>query len=138
MADWFHVQLLSPVKPLANLAATLLEVEGVEGQMGLLPGHAALLAELKPGVLKIVGRQKQDVYHYFVSSGYVQFQGDTATVLAEVIEAPGDVSAERVQAAEKRALERLSRTTDLDINIGRALAALQRARARLALLKLGK
>ena len=138
MAGAFKVRILSPEKPLANLEASLLEAPGSEGQLGVLPGHAALVTGLKPGILKVVNSKEQKDYHYFVSGGYLQVAEEQATVMVEIIESPEQIDHERVLQAEKRAMDRLAKTTDKDIDIGRALVALTRARARKSLLKIAK
>lgn len=134
----FKVRILSPEKPLANLEASLLEAPGSEGQLGILPGHASLVTGLQPGILKVANPKEQRDYHYFVSGGYLQVSKDQATVMVEVIESPEQIDRDRVLQAEKRAMERLAKTTDKDIDIGRALVALTRARARKSLLKIAR
>ncbi|MFK7823792.1 MAG: ATP synthase F1 subunit epsilon [Oligoflexales bacterium] len=138
MEGAFKVKILSPEKPLANLEASILEAPGSEGQLGILPGHAALLTALQPGILKVVNSTEQQDFHYFVSGGYLQVSEEHATVMVEVIESPEQIDHERVLQAEKRAMERLAKTTNKDIDIGRALVALTRARARKSLLKITK
>ncbi|KAK8345969.1 hypothetical protein V6Z12_A07G183800 [Gossypium hirsutum] len=44
-------------------------VPATTGQMGVLPGHAATIAELKPGVLSVY--EGSETTKYFVSSGFV-------------------------------------------------------------------
>ena len=138
MESAFKVRILSPEKPLANLEASILEAPGSEGQLGILPGHAALVTALQPGILKVANSKEQKDYHYFVSGGYLQVTKEQATVMVEVIESPEQIDHERVLQAEKRAMDRLAKTTDKDIDIGRALVALTRARARKSLLKIAK
>jgi len=138
MESAFKVRILSPEKPLANLEASILEAPGSEGQLGILPGHAALVTALQPGILKVANSKEQKDYHYFVSGGYLQVTEEQATVMVEVIESPEQIDHERVLQAEKRAMDRLAKTTDKDIDIGRALGALTRARARKSLLKIAK
>ena len=138
MESAFKVRILSPEKPLANLEASILEAPGSEGQLGILPGHAALVTALQPGILKVANSKEQKDYHYFVSGGYLQVTEEQATVMVEVIESPEQIDHERVLQAEKRAMDRLAKTTDKDIDIGRALVALTRARARKSLLKIAK
>lgn len=41
---------------------------GVEGQIGILPGHIASILELKPGLLSI--HKDDEVTKYFISSGF--------------------------------------------------------------------
>lgn len=43
-------------------------IPATTGQMGVLPGHVATIAELKPGVLSV--HEGNDVNKYFVSGGF--------------------------------------------------------------------
>ncbi|XP_057498375.1 ATP synthase subunit delta', mitochondrial-like [Actinidia eriantha] len=43
-------------------------IPATTGQMGVLPGHVATIAELKPGVMSV--HEGNDVTKYFVSSGF--------------------------------------------------------------------
>ncbi|KAK1285259.1 hypothetical protein QJS10_CPB20g01328 [Acorus calamus] len=43
-------------------------IPATTGQMGVLPGHVATIAELKPGILSV--HDGNDVSKYFVSSGF--------------------------------------------------------------------
>jgi len=132
------VHLLSPVKPLATMKARLLQAPGILGEMGLLPGHTPLISELKAGILKIESYDDQSALYYFVSGGYLELVDNRATVLVENAEAPTEVDLTRALAAEKRALDRLAQTSSADINMGRAMAALERAKARQKLARLAR
>jgi len=43
-------------------------IPATTGQMGVLPGHVATIAELKPGILSV--HEGNDVNKYFVSGGF--------------------------------------------------------------------
>jgi F-type H+-transporting ATPase subunit epsilon len=80
---------------------------GREGDMGILPGHAALIATLRPGVLtyRSGGRASQVV----LSTGFCQVYADRVAVLADRAWLPEEVDAKaaRARAADlERAVER--------------------------------
>lgn len=56
-----------------------LQVPGVQGELGILPGHIPLLSALKPGILRFrsEGRDRYAV----VDSGYVEVQAFKVSVL---------------------------------------------------------
>lgn len=138
MEKTFKLKILAPEKPVAELSVSQVQAPGVDGQMGILPGHAALVSALRPGILTVWQNGEQKPLHYYVGGGYLQFCRGEAVVLSEVIEVPEQLDRERAEKAEKRAAERLARTSDRAININRALMALERARSRRKLLSLGK
>lgn len=136
METAFDVSLLSPVRPYANVKAVLLQAPGAEGQMGLLPGHAPMVSQLKPGILEIKLAEGKEAVQFYISGGYLEFLNNTAKILAEIVEEHSDIDADRVARAEKRASERLESDRNIDVDISRALAALERAKARKKLLKM--
>ncbi|GAA0153128.1 ATP synthase [Lithospermum erythrorhizon] len=53
---------------LANKEVDMVIVPATTGQMGILPGHVATIAELKPGLMTV--HEGNDIKKYFVSSGF--------------------------------------------------------------------
>lgn len=80
---------------------------GREGDFGVLPGHAALIAVLRPGVLAY--RAGSSTGRVVLSTGFCQVYEDRVTVLADRAWLPEEVDAKsaRARATElERALER--------------------------------
>ncbi|KAL8154329.1 hypothetical protein V2J09_012089 [Rumex salicifolius] len=88
-----------PTKLTVNLAlpySSLLSSKEVDsviipattGQMGVLPGHVATIAELKPGLLSI--QDGNDVTKYFVSSGFAFIHPNSYTDIIAVEAVPLD------------------------------------------------
>jgi len=132
----FKLKILSPEKPLADVSATQLQAPGLEGQMGVMPDHTAIVSGLQPGVLTVYQESDPAPVHYYIGGGYLQFCENEAVVLAEVIQTADELDKKRADAAESRALDRLAKTTDQAIDIVRALNSLERARARKKLMEL--
>jgi F-type H+-transporting ATPase subunit epsilon len=101
---------------------------GVEGEMGILPHHAALLTALKPGEMRIKLGGAED--NLFVSGGFMEVYNNTVTVLADAAEHAEDIDHARAEEARRRAQEHLAEAKD---ERERALAtgALERAVVRL-------
>src|SRR2546429_6469400 len=81
---------------------------GADGELGVLPRHAALMTILKPGALKIVQGTEEQLL--FVGGGFLEVLPDRVTVLADVAEHAEEISIEQAEAARKRAQERLPGT----------------------------
>lgn len=103
-------------------------VPGVEGYLGILPGHAPLLSELKIG--EIMYRQEGKRSYLFCSWGFVEVLADRVTVLAELAERPEDIDVSRAEQAKERAERRL-KSKDPEMDFKRAQIALERALIRL-------
>ncbi|KAJ6845600.1 ATP synthase subunit delta', mitochondrial-like [Iris pallida] len=63
-------------------------VPATTGQMGVLPGHVATIAELKPGVLSV--HEGSDVTKYFVSSGFAFIHANSFADIVAVEAVPID------------------------------------------------
>lgn len=63
-------------------------VPATTGQMGVLPGHVATIAELKPGLLSV--HEGSDVTKYFVSSGFAFIHANSVADIVAVEAVPLD------------------------------------------------
>ena len=110
------------------------EVEGVvapgaAGVLGILPGHAPLLTTLVPGELLISKDGERSAI--VVSGGFLEVLRDQVVVLADTAEQAEEIDIERAEAALKRAEERVE-SADSAMDLQRALFAMRRSRARIA------
>jgi F-type H+-transporting ATPase subunit epsilon len=127
-----QLELVTPDRLMVREPAVLtVSLPGREGYIGVLPGHAPLLTELKPGQLSYT---KGPITHYlFVNWGFAEVLPHRVIVLVETSERPEEIDADRAKRARQRAEELLRRAGagDAEIDALRAQAALQRAMARL-------
>lgn len=135
MLENFHIQLISPKRVVLDVELKYLNIPGKLGYMGIGPNHAAMVSELKPGILEVRVAGEEKSLEYFVSGGYLQVAKNKAIVLADVVDAKSDVDEKRALESEKRALMRLKEITDNNLDIKRALNSLERAKARIQLIK---
>ena len=134
MADknTFLLRIITPDRVFYENQVEMVEFNTTEGEIGVLPGHIPLTVIIKPGILNITEGEedKEAALH----AGFAEILPDRVTILAEIIEWPEEIDEERAVAARERAEERLhSRTPETDI--ARAETALQRAMARIQVLK---
>jgi F-type H+-transporting ATPase subunit epsilon len=100
----FHFDLVAPDKLVFSGEVEQVDVPGVEGDFGVLAGHAPLVALIKPGVLVIheAGRQHRIV----VTGGFAEVNPEGLTILADVAASVEEfdraVIAEHIQATEQR------------------------------------
>ncbi len=102
---------------------------GTAGEFGILPSHAPLLTSLSPGELRVTKDGEQIAIA--VSGGFLEVIGNHVTVLADTAEQAEEIDIDRAEAALKRAEERMA-STDGDLDLQRALRAVRRSRARVA------
>ena len=128
MDQTFCLRIVTPSRQVVTEDVGEAQVPGKEGYLGILPGHAPLISELKPGELTY--RQGRQTHHLAVSGGFVEVLPDQVTILAENAERAEEIDAARARAAKERAERRL-RSPDPDVDINRATVSLERALIRL-------
>ena len=102
---------------------------GTEGELGILPHHAALMTMLQPGELMV--RKDGDETFMAVTGGVLEVMENRVSILADAAERSEDIDEERAQAAVRSAEERIAmRSADVDLE--QAIAQLRRATVRLA------
>ena len=106
-------------------------VPTTEGQITILPHHAALMASLGYGELVAIG--SNELVAMAVFGGFIQVAHDQVTVLADAAERAEDINEERAEAARQRAEQRLAgqHVGPEAVDILRAQLSLQRAFIRL-------
>jgi len=82
----------------------MVTLPGIEGEMGVLPGHAPLLTALSYGIITVKGK---DNHAFTVAGGIVEVLPDVVTVLADAAEDVDEINIERAEAARRRAEESL-------------------------------
>ncbi|PIE13427.1 MAG: ATP synthase F1 subunit epsilon [Rhodobacterales bacterium] len=82
MADTMQFDLVSPERSLASYQAREVRIPGADGDMTAMPGHAAVITTLRPGVLKVNGPEGEK--GYLVTGGFAEINADSTSVLAEV------------------------------------------------------
>jgi F-type H+-transporting ATPase subunit epsilon len=101
---------------------------GIEGQLGILPGHAPLMTILQPGELLV--RKEGVETAMFVSGGFLEVMANRVTVLADVAERADEIDVGRAEAARCRAEDKLKECST-EVDLMRAEAALRRSLVRL-------
>ena len=84
MADLLKIEIATPEKLVASQDADAVQIPGKEGEMGILPGHAALLSELGEGELSYTLGGKTE--RFKISGGYVEIRDNHVRVLADKVE----------------------------------------------------
>ncbi len=91
-----RLKVVTPVRVVVETEADEVTVPAALGALGVLPGHAPLLATLRIGELSYRVATRE---HYLaVQRGFAEIASDTVTVLADVAELPSEID---VQAAHE-------------------------------------
>ncbi len=128
----FKLRIVTPDRVFYEGDAEMVEFNTTEGEIGVLPGHIPMTVIIKPGILRITEKdgEKTAALH----SGFAEILPDKITILAEIAEWPDEIDIERANAAKIRAEERIRSHTH-ETDLARAETALQRAIARISVIK---
>jgi F-type H+-transporting ATPase subunit epsilon len=122
-----ELEIVTPDKLLVREQVDEVEIPGVEGYFGVLPGHTPLLASLAVGEMWY--RKGQEKTYLSLAFGFAEVLPDRVTILAQIAERAEDIDPNRAEEAKKRAEVRLQQAREVDYD--RARAALQKAVVRL-------
>ena len=100
MADKVEFELVSPERLLMSRAVEMVVVPGVEGDFGVLAGHAPLISTVRPGIIE-VHEDGKITDRIFVAGGFAEVNAERCTVLAEVAMPVGDIDRGKVEAELK-------------------------------------
>ena len=129
MAISVHLDIVSAEAQIFSGLAEMIVVSGVLGDLGILPGHAPLLANIKPGPIRVV-RQGGEEELYYVSGGVLEVQPSKVTVLADTVVRAADIDEAAAVHAKEEAARTLS-TKKGAIDFSAVLQQIARATAQL-------
>jgi F-type H+-transporting ATPase subunit epsilon len=102
-----HVELVTPDGPVFVDDARMVVVPGKAGELGVLPRHIPLIAQLKPGETRV--RTLDDQWlSYATGAGYFKIQHDRASVLVDSAVEVTAIDAERARGDLEDARRRLA------------------------------
>ncbi len=106
------LQIVTPERMLVHEQVDEVQVPGVNGYFGVLPGHTPLLAALSVGELWY--RKGQEKTYLAIAYGFAEVLPDRVSILAQLAERAEEIDLERAEAARRRASERLELRSDVD------------------------
>jgi F-type H+-transporting ATPase subunit epsilon len=117
----FLLQLVSPERVLVEEQVEEVQIPGLDGYLGVLPGHAPLLSELKAGGV-LTYRSGAGEKVIAVYGGFVEVQPDRVRILADSAQRKEEINVEEARQQLSKAMQ----TGDLN-NIERAQAKVDAA-----------
>jgi F-type H+-transporting ATPase subunit epsilon len=127
MADRIHLEVVTPERKVFEADVESVEVPGLDGELGILPGHTELVSLLKPAGL-LTYHIGNEVGEMALSDGFVEVSADRVTVLANKATRPEDIDLASALKTKEQAEQRLQKAlADPDADIVRASIELERA-----------
>jgi len=96
-----HLEIVTPEARTFSGEVDTVVVPGVEGEAGLLPGHAPLVSAIQPGELSYVS--KGESHHLAIGEGFVEISNDRVSVITDLAIGDADIDEGAVEEALSRA-----------------------------------
>ncbi|HVK05254.1 MAG TPA: F0F1 ATP synthase subunit epsilon [Armatimonadaceae bacterium] len=129
MPATFALDIVTPEKTVLSETATSVQLPAADGSLGILAGHAPLLAELGVGecIVKTASGAEEV---YALAGGFVEVSRERVTILADTAEHASEIDLTRAEEALTRAREMVTRV-DGSSDPDEVNAAIRRAQARI-------
>ena len=134
MANTLRLEIVTPEATVYSEDVDMVTLEGVEGQMGILPEHVRLMTQLVPGEM-IVRKDGRDDF-LAVGEGLVEITGDRVSIVTDMAVRAENIDEAKVEEARQRAAARLreklsaAEVASVNASLARTLAQLHVKRRR--------
>jgi F-type H+-transporting ATPase subunit epsilon len=129
MADTFDIEIATPERLLSREKAIRSQIPTKDGYIGVLPGHASLLAELGIGALTYTTPDDHR-YSIAIRGGFLEIHENVVRVLSDIAEKGQEIDATQAEKDLKHAQDAMI-NPNLGMDIAAALIAAQHAQARI-------
>ena len=133
MAMTVHCDIVSAEEAIFSGLVEVLVAAGENGDLGIMPGHAALVTALKPGPVRVV-KQNGEEEIFYVSGGFLEVQPNSVTVLADTALRADNINEAAALEAKKHAEQAIENQAG-DFDYSRAAAQLAEAAAQIRTLQ---
>ena len=104
MSEEFKVEIVNPEKSfLSKEDVTEVVVPAFEGEMGILKDHISIISFLKPGIIIIYSKSKEE--KFYVEDGIVEFKNNNLSILTSSIFNLNEIEKNKIQDLIKLAEE---------------------------------
>ncbi|EGH30046.1 F0F1 ATP synthase subunit epsilon [Pseudomonas syringae pv. japonica str. M301072] len=124
-----HCDIVSAEGEIFSGLVEMVIAHGNLGDIGIAPGHAPLITDLKPGPIRLI-KQGGGAEVFYISGGFLEVQPNMVKVLADTVQRAADLDEASAQAAVLAA-EKALNEKGADFDYGSATARLAEAAAQL-------
>ncbi|MBU0952612.1 MAG: ATP synthase F1 subunit epsilon [Elusimicrobia bacterium] len=120
------VEIITPEKLVLKDEMESIVIPSYEGELGILPGHTHLLAQIQPGEISLT--KNKETKYFVVSGGFAEVHPDKVEIFAETAELGEELDFERAKQALEKAKFQLKEGKDIlpaGLAMRRALARLK-------------
>jgi F-type H+-transporting ATPase subunit epsilon len=134
MPNTLRLEIVTPEATVYSEEVEMVTLEGIEGQMGILPEHVRLMTQLVPGEM-IVRKDGRDDF-LAVGEGLVEVTGDRVAIVTDMAVRAENIDEAKVEEARQRAEARLreklstAEVASVNASLARTMAQLRVKRRR--------
>ena len=113
LPEKFNLEIVTPEELLFTGEVNAVIVPGVEGYLGVLPGHAPLLTELQTGI--IIHYRDSEEIRIFCSGGFLEVLEDQVSILVDEATLADHIDieeAKNIREKSEKALSSLKQEVD--------------------------
>ena len=119
-----HLKIVTPEKVALDEPVDMVTLTSSDGELGILPHHANLMAKLEPGELRIKKGGRVEVLA--TGDGFIQVADNILTILTDLAVNETDIDEKAVEDAKKRAEQALEQKLS-DEEYAETLAILEKS-----------
>ena len=105
MAEKLRLKVVTPTRVVVDELVDEVQLPGALGTLGILPGHAPLIASL--GIGELTYRKGVREEFLAIQRGFAEVSGEAVVVLTDVAEKPEEIDVPAAQQARREAEEAL-------------------------------
>jgi F-type H+-transporting ATPase subunit epsilon len=134
MAKTLRLEIVTPEATVYSEDVDMVTLEGVEGEMGILPEQVRLMTQLVPGEMTVRKDGRDDFLA--VGEGLVEITGDRVSIVTDMAVRAENIDEAKVEEARQRAAARLreklsaAEVASVNASLARTLAQLHVKRRR--------
>jgi F-type H+-transporting ATPase subunit epsilon len=106
------LDIVTPDRPMVRAEVDEVQLPGADGALGILPGHAPMLAALEPGELWF--REGAEKQYLSISFGVAEVLPHSVTVLATIAQRPDEIDVAEADAARRAAEQEMRHSISLE------------------------
>jgi len=129
MAISVHCDIVSAEAEIFSGLVEMVVAHGNLGDLGIAPGHAPLITDLKPGPIRVI-KQGGEQEVFYISGGFLEVQPNMVKVLADTAIRAADLDEAAAQQSLQEA-EKALHAKGAEFDYGSAAARLAEAAAQL-------
>ncbi len=129
MAITVHCDIVSAEAEIFSGLVEMVVAHGNLGDLGIAPGHAPLITDLKPGPIRVI-KQGGEQEVFYISGGFLEVQPNMVKVLADTAIRAADLDEAAAQQSLQEA-EKALHAKGAEFDYGSAAARLAEAAAQL-------